>query len=58
MPVPALVSIPLLGCSDPAIMQAICSLGLMATAFDVDAELTGAQCADCIDECPCSHHTR
>ena len=38
MPAPAPVSIPVLGCSDLAIMQTICSLGLMITAFDVDAE--------------------
>ena len=45
------VSIHLLGCSDHAILQTTCRPGLMTAAFDVDAELTGAQGADCIDEC-------
>ena len=52
------VSIPLLGCSDHAILQTTRSPGLMRTAFDVDAELTGAQGADCIDECLCCYRTR
>ncbi len=36
------VSIPLLGCSDHAILQTTRSPGLMTAAFDGDAELTGA----------------